>query len=282
MTCCHVLWGRNQPEHILKWIPERILSHWPVVTIVSHSVHALNMNMCLTHFNNGSRVNLIVISDDTPLTNNVISIPLYFKVWLFLVQCRISISPCTHYEREGILEIVPWPIDQFRNSSAGWNITIHPGDLHYYGQLVTLNECIYRQMYQSKYVLLNDIDEIIMPYKYANLPLLMEDLRQKHKSATVFLIENHIFPKTQFEDSGKFVLPEWKNIPVINIMEHIYREPDRKNIYNPTKMIVNPRNMMQTSVHSSLKHTGDVYRVPLDVCRIVHVRTPLQGSLTKE
>ncbi|KAM9476060.1 uncharacterized protein Hap1MRO34_011750 [Clarias gariepinus] len=187
-----------------------------------------------------------------------------------------------HYEREGILEIVPWPIDQFLNPSAGWDITIHPGDLHYYGQLVTLNECIYRQMYQSKYVLLNDIDEIIMPYKYANLPLLMEDLRQKHKSANVFLIENHIFPKTQFEDSGRFVLPEWKNIPGINIMEHIYREPDRKNIYNPTKMIVNPRNMMQTSVHSSLKHTGDVYRVPLDVCRIVHVRTPLQGSLTKE
>ncbi|KAK3565364.1 hypothetical protein QTP86_007123 [Hemibagrus guttatus] len=187
-----------------------------------------------------------------------------------------------HYEKAGFLEIVPWPIDQFLKPSAGWKITVHKGDIQYYGQLVTLNECIYRYMYQSKYVLLNDIDEIIMPYKYANLALLMEALQQEHKEVTVFLIENHIFPKTHFEESGKFRRPEWKSITGINIMEHIYREPDRKNIYNPTKMIINPRNVIQTSVHSSLKHIGQIYKVPFDVCRIVHVRIPLQGSLTKE
>ncbi|XP_027026872.1 glycosyltransferase family 92 protein [Tachysurus fulvidraco] len=187
-----------------------------------------------------------------------------------------------HYEREGFLEIVAWPIDQFLNPSAGWNINVHKGDIQYYGQLVTLNECIYRHMYQSKYVLLNDIDEIIMPYKYPNLELLMESLQHEHKDVNVFFIENHIFPKTQFDESHKFHRPEWRSIPGINIMEHIYREPDRKNIYNPTKMIINPRNMIQTSVHSSLKHIGQDYRVPFDVCRIVHVRTPLQGGLTKE
>ncbi|CAM4715646.1 unnamed protein product [Leuciscus chuanchicus] len=146
-----------------------------------------------------------------------------------------------HYETEGILEIVSWPIDKFLNPSSGWNIETHKGDVHYYGQLVTLNECIYRHMYQSRYVLLNDIDEIIMPYKHTNLPSLMEDLQSAHPNVGVFLIENHIFPKTQFEDSGKFKRAEWNNIPGVNIMEHIYREPDRKNIYNPTKMIVNPR-----------------------------------------
>uniref|UniRef100_A0A673N428 Glycosyltransferase family 92 protein n=1 Tax=Sinocyclocheilus rhinocerous TaxID=307959 RepID=A0A673N428_9TELE len=187
-----------------------------------------------------------------------------------------------HYETEGMLEIVPWPIDQFLNPSSGWNIKIHKGDIHYYGQLVTLNECIYRHMYQSKYVLLNDIDEIIMPYKHASLPSLMEDLQSAQPNIGVFLIENHIFPKTQFEESGKFKRAEWNNIPGVNIMEHIYREPDRKNIYNPTKMIVNPRKVQQTSVHSSLKNTGGSFLVPFNVCRIVHVRVPLQGHLTKE
>ncbi|XP_056320314.1 uncharacterized protein LOC130234066 isoform X2 [Danio aesculapii] len=187
-----------------------------------------------------------------------------------------------HYESEGILEIVSWPIDKFMNPSPGWNIKKHKGDLHYYGQLVTLNECIYRHMYQSKYVLLNDIDEIIMPYKYTNLQSLMEDLQSANPSKGVFLIENHIFPKTQFEDSGKFKRKEWNNISGINIMEHIYREPERKNIYNPTKMIVNPRKVEQTSVHTSLKNFGGSYHVPFNVCRIVHVRVPLQGRLTKE
>ncbi|XP_056093465.1 glycosyltransferase family 92 protein [Rhinichthys klamathensis goyatoka] len=187
-----------------------------------------------------------------------------------------------HYETEGILEIVSWPIDKFLNPSLGWNIKMHKGDVHYYGQLVTLNECIYRHMYQSRYVLLNDIDEIIMPYKHTDLPPLMEDLQSAHPNVGVFLIENHIFPKTQFEDSGKFKRAEWNNIPGVNIMEHIYREPDRKNIFNPTKMIVNPRKVQQTSVHSTLKETGGCYHVPFNVCRIVHVRVPLQGHLTKD
>ncbi|XP_051949822.1 uncharacterized protein LOC127620655 [Xyrauchen texanus] len=187
-----------------------------------------------------------------------------------------------HYEREGILEVVSWPIDQFLNPSSGWNFKEHKGDLHYYGQLTTLNECIYRHMYQSKYVLLIDIDEIIMPYKHADLPSLMEDLQSAHPDVGVFLIENHIFPKTQFEDSGKYKRPEWKDVPGINIMEHIYREPDRKNVYNPTKMIVDPRKVEQTSVHVPLKSIGGNYRVPFHVCRIVHVRVPLQGHLTKE
>ncbi|KAF7695147.1 hypothetical protein HF521_006870, partial [Silurus meridionalis] len=204
------------------------------------------------------------------------------RVIIYNTSCGSDLEkPLQHYEKEGILEILPWPIDQFLTPSVGWNIALNKGDIQYYGQLVTLNECIYRQMYESKYVLLNDIDEIIMPYKYANLTLMMETLQQEHNDVTVFLIENHIFPKTQFEESGKFRRPEWRNIPGINIMEHIYREPDRKNIFNNRKMIINPRSVMQTSVHSTLKHTGQVYHVPHDVCRLVHVRTPLQGNLNK-
>ncbi|KAF7695148.1 hypothetical protein HF521_006871 [Silurus meridionalis] len=128
------------------------------------------------------------------------------RVIIYNTSCGSDLEKLLqHYEKEGILEIVPWPIDQFLTPSVGWNIALNKGDIQYYGQLVTLNECIYRQMYESKYVLLNDIDEIIMPYKYANLTLLMEALQQEHNDVTVFLIENHIFPKTQFEESGKFM-----------------------------------------------------------------------------
>ena len=57
----------------------------------------------------------------------------------------------------------------------------------------------------------------------------------------VFLIENHIFPKTYFEPSGRFHLPQWKGVPGINILEHIYREDPDRHIYHPYKMIVQPR-----------------------------------------
>lgn len=38
----------------------------------------------------------------------------------------------------------------------------------------------------------------------------------------------------------------------------------------------------QTSVHEVLKYFGPQYKVPFDVCRIVHVRVALQGFLTLE
>ncbi|XP_061106084.1 uncharacterized protein LOC133133849 isoform X2 [Conger conger] len=205
------------------------------------------------------------------------------RVVIYNTSCGPDLEKVLHYySEEGMLEIVQWPIDQFLNPSKGWNFKEHGGDMQYYGQLTTLNECIYRNMYRSRYVLLNDIDEIIMPYQHANLHLLLEDLQHQQPNVAVFLIENHIFPKSQFDESGRFNRTEWKKVPGINILEHVYREPDRKHVFNPTKILANPRQVVQTSVHSVLKNAGGTYRVPPDVCRIVHVRGPLQGSLTKE
>lgn len=139
-------------------------------------------------------------------------------------------------------------------------------------------------MYQSKYVLLNDIDEIIMPYKHNNLQALMEYLQSTHPGASVFHVKSHLFPTTQFEESRKFKRKEWNNIPGVNIMEHIYRAPEPKNVYNPAKMIINPRKVEQTSVHSSLKYSGYYCFVAFDVSRMIHVREPFQNgaNLTKE
>ncbi|KAL4660780.1 glycosyltransferase family 92 protein F13G3.3-like [Arapaima gigas] len=205
------------------------------------------------------------------------------KVYIYNTSCGPDLERVLqYYKEEGILEVAPWPIDHFLNPSKGWNFQEHKGDIHYYGQLTTLNDCIYRNMYRSRYVLLNDIDEIIVPYQHATLGLLMEDLQRQNPSVSVFLIENHIFPKTVYDSDGRFSLPQWEKVPGVNILEHIYREPARNYVFNPTKMIINPREVIQTSVHSVLKNFGDVFNVPFDVCRIVHVRIPLQGSLKKE
>ncbi|KAM6954454.1 uncharacterized protein FYW47_013417 [Aplochiton taeniatus] len=187
-----------------------------------------------------------------------------------------------HYRDEGTLEVVQWPIDKFLIPSKGWNYAEHKGDIHYYGQLTTLNDCIYRNMYRTKYLLLNDIDEIIMPYQHANLLELMDYLQEDNPDVGVFVIENHIFPKTQFEDSGRFKRHQWRNISGVNILEHVYREPAREWVFNPTKLLIDPRKVEQTSVHSVLKASGQELRVDPDVCRIVHVRTPLQAELTKD
>lgn len=45
---------------------------------------------------------------------------------------------------------------------------------------------------------------------------------------------------------------------------------------------VHHRMVEQTSVHEVLKAFGQQYKVPLDVCRIIHVRVAMQGGLTLE
>ncbi|XP_026195379.1 beta-1,4-galactosyltransferase galt-1-like [Anabas testudineus] len=145
------------------------------------------------------------------------------------------------YSEEGLVEMVEWPIHKYLNPSNGWLFSKHGGDLQYYGQLVTLNDCIYRSMDWSRYVLLNDIDEIIMPYQHDNLKSMMDMLQQQHPDTGVFLIGSHMFPKKYFDNSKKPLLPQWRGVPGFNILERIYREDHDKNIFNPRKMIIQPR-----------------------------------------
>ncbi|XP_071354853.1 uncharacterized protein [Trachinotus anak] len=180
------------------------------------------------------------------------------------------------YSQEGFVEMVPWPIHKYLKPSHGWLFSEHGGDLHYFGQLTTLNECIYRYMERSRYVLLNDIDEIIMPYQHNDLMSVMSMLQQQHPNAGVFFIENHIFPP--FEKSKNLTLPLWRGVPGVNILERIHKEEVNRKVYHPHKMIVRPRAVEQTSVHEVLKLFGEKFKVPMDVCRIIHspLRTPIQ------
>lgn len=90
------------------------------------------------------------------------------------------------YIKEGFVELVPWPIDKHLIPSYGWLFSQSGGDVHYFGQQTTLNECIYRSMARSRYVLLNDIDEIIMPYQHNDLLSLMNMLQQQQPNVRQF------------------------------------------------------------------------------------------------
>ncbi|MGL4849430.1 MAG: glycosyltransferase family 92 protein [Clostridium sp.] len=59
--------------------------------------------------------------------------------------------------------MIPWSMSRFLRVSRSWKPDVSPGDIHYYGQIPALNDCIYRYMYQSRYVALHDTDELILP-----------------------------------------------------------------------------------------------------------------------
>ncbi|KAL8174794.1 UNVERIFIED_CONTAM: hypothetical protein K2H54_053889 [Gekko kuhli] len=183
------------------------------------------------------------------------------------------------YMAEGTVQIIPWPITAYLSVSTEWLYSHDGTQIGYYGQIAALNDCIYRNMYRSRYVLLNDIDEIILPNQHPDWKTMMQDLQEQNPEIGVFQFENHVFPNTVFTSTG---IPSWDTVPGVNILQHVLREPDRKEVINPQKMIVNPRKVVQTSVHSVLQAFGGSLEVPMDVAITYHCRTPFQPDLPRE
>ena len=170
------------------------------------------------------------------------------------------------YSQEGFVEMVPWPIDKHLTPSRGC-YPEHGGDLHYYGQMATLNDCVYRNIERSRYVLLHDIDEIIVPYRHDSLKALMSHLQKQEPMAGVFKFQMDLFPTDHVTPLQP---PQWEGVPGINILEHIHRI---NRAVSNTKMIVQPRMVEEISVHWPVKYLGSTFDVPSDMARVFHIRS---------
>nr|XP_015196463.1 PREDICTED: uncharacterized protein LOC107076646 [Lepisosteus oculatus] len=205
------------------------------------------------------------------------------KVAIYKSQCSPAMETVLdYYTGVGFVEVIPWPIDSYIKVSSSWTPSLSPGDLHYYGQIPALNDCVYRYMYQTRYLLLNDIDEIILPLKAKNWRDLVSDLEAQYGNTSSFYFENNVFRNNVFEKSGKFKIPEWQGIPGVNFLQHIYREPIPKPHFTTGKLMVNPRKVFQLSVHHVTEQTGTTVEVSDQLGRLYHVRRPKQDNLKEE
>ncbi|KAM4696010.1 uncharacterized protein WCC33_014734 [Rhinophrynus dorsalis] len=205
------------------------------------------------------------------------------KVMIYLNNCSSRVEDVLqYYVREGTVEVIPWQIQRYLKTSRWWNHEQDgDSDLGYYGQITTLNDCIYRNMYRSRFVILNDQDEIILPFKHQTWDAMMESLQQQNPEVGIFLFENHIFPQTVATDGNFNDISSWKKVPGFNILQYVHREPDRPDYFNARKMILDPRKVIQTSVHSVLKSYGGFIEVSLEIALVHHCRGPLQPALPK-
>uniref|UniRef100_A0A8C4ETC2 Glycosyltransferase family 92 protein n=1 Tax=Dicentrarchus labrax TaxID=13489 RepID=A0A8C4ETC2_DICLA len=173
-----------------------------------------------------------------------------------------------YYTQKGLVEVIPWSMSRFLNVSRGWLPEHGPGDLHYFGQIPALNDFIYRYMYQSRYVALQDIDELILP-------------QSKYGADKCYMFENNVFPNTitlppptsETLPPQSRCCPGWQNVSGVNILAHLYQEPIIKEThYSNFKIIVNPRAVFIPTVHGLL-HS-------LNGCSWVDRNIPIEQTLT--
>ncbi|XP_038549428.1 uncharacterized protein LOC119883034 [Micropterus salmoides] len=199
---------------------------------------------------------------------------------------KTSCSPETqrildYYTHKGLVEVIPWPLSRFLNVSRGWLPQHGPGDLHYFGQIAALNDCVYRYMYQSRYVALQDMDELILPQTVDSWTALLPLLENKYGADLCYLFENNVFPNTmKLPPPTSQTLPQqspsWQNVPGVNILAHLYQEPP---LYGNTKIIVNPRAVFSTAVHKVLSSQKGCTLVDRNIARMYHTRAAIQTKL---
>ncbi|XP_056420263.1 uncharacterized protein LOC130361368 [Hyla sarda] len=200
--------------------------------------------------------------------NNVMQVIQAIEMYKLLGASRVTIynNSChenvdkvlRYYIQEGVVEVIPWPVDKYLKTTTRWKyVKGVDSDIGYYGQVAALNDCMYRNMFKSEFVLLNDIDEIILPVKYWNWSSLMSNLLKRYPETSVFRFENHVFPSVVNASGFNY----WYHVPGINILQHPYREPSDNQSIKPQKMIINPRKVIQTSIHTVLKAEGHITAV---------------------
>ncbi|XDV29756.1 hypothetical protein PO909_032799 [Leuciscus waleckii] len=158
-----------------------------------------------------------------------------------------------YYVKRGFVEIIPWTIKKHINVSSGWRKDLSPGQLHYYGQIPALNDCVYRYMYQSRYVALHDMDEFILPLKVKNWMDLLPELENMYGT-----------------NQNK-----WENVRGLNILKCTDRIPNIPNTFNNYKIIVSPRLVVKATVHGLLETVNPqsyTLRVKNSIARMYHMK----------
>lgn len=182
-----------------------------------------------------------------------------------------------YYTDKGLVEVIPWSLSEYLNVSRKALPKQHPGDIHYFGQITALNDCLYRYMYKSKYIALHDPDEFILPQSVNRWVELLPFLEKKYGANKCFSFENNWVPSEfALTPPAPLTLPklnQWRNISGLNILKHVYSEPVKpKPVFNNYKIITDPRSVFIVTVHGVLRSQRGCSWVDRNIARMYHVK----------
>lgn len=149
------------------------------------------------------------------------------------------------YNSEGHVTLLPW------------QLPVEPElDVWYYGQLLSINDCLYRNMYKSTYLVFQDLDEILVPRHSRNWSEMLTRLNEES-----LRLPHHRTPAVGFIfDSAYFhpVLPYTYATDVI-----YYQYTKRTAMYSKvrTKVLVDGKKVFELGIHHVSKTINDKYRV---------------------
>ncbi|XP_071109410.1 uncharacterized protein [Haliotis cracherodii] len=148
-----------------------------------------------------------------------------------------------HYEREGIVEM--------RN----WKLPFPPDQIHYWGQMASIHDCVFSQFGVAKYVLLADIDEVVVPksettvYALADKLLSMPTLKPS-KSYGALMFQNAFFFLNGHDTTSEF----HSKYDALKYRMGVFLHTNRSSVNPPfyrSKLLVIPESVDLLQTHAA-------------------------------
>ncbi|XP_067654390.1 beta-1,4-galactosyltransferase galt-1-like [Haliotis asinina] len=170
------------------------------------------------------------------------------------------------YEREGIVEM------------RKWKLPFPPLEIHYWGQMASSHDCVFSQLGIAKYVLLADIDEIIVPKNNISLVALADRRLNTINPRTqnvygALMFQNAFF--ALYEKETKYVFPEKEIAKKFKLRAFLHTKRSRINPpKSRSKLLVKPEAVELLHVHIIVKFRPgwETYVVNPNVALMHHYR----------
>lgn len=147
------------------------------------------------------------------------------------------------YRIRGVVIVMPWILPNYLND-------LHA--LHYHGQLVSVEDCLYRNKGSTKWLGFYDLDEFLVPLNQPTITSLLRNIYRHDASG--YCIQMVLFPKDDV-----FTLKDFKNGSLLVTQQFVFRT---NNVFPKTrrsKCIVDPQKVFEMGIHYINKPTYAYY-----------------------
>jgi len=174
-----------------------------------------------------------------------------------------------HYSKLGLVEVVQWSIPVAVDT---WPIQTKP-DIHYFGQLAMLQDCLYRSKRESEYLVNIDLDEFIIP-RGENITTWSQMIKSLNASYGSFVFRNTFFRKEWADTNVNF---PGKSEAIKHQLVSLLKTKHEKSILphgSRSKYIVHTGMVNRLNVHTAM--TSNHRLVQPEVALLHHYRNWLK------
>ena len=141
-----------------------------------------------------------------------------------------------YYRKRGIVSVLPWKLDDRLKQKK---------QLHYNGQSTNIQDCLYRNMFSTRYLAFMDVDEMVVPRNHSSWFSMITSVKNYSQHAGFSI--NSVFFDPNWSQEGSSSEVSIKHRVTLHRLTNIVRTKQLSRYR--TKCMVNPRRIFEIGIH---------------------------------